>query len=190
MLEAGLRVGELVQLELQHLYFSGKPVRTIIIPDTIGKKGRTREIPVSTKLHNALQEHYDRLTPGPDDRPNILAFKTPSQDKPLTTRQVERIMNRAGMDALGFPVWPHMLRHTFATRLMKVTDMRTVQELLGHSSITSTQIYTHPSTEDKRIAVDAIHENNAEAMDFIPLSRTPPDIPNHLNTRRTNRHMR
>ncbi|GAH69734.1 unnamed protein product, partial [marine sediment metagenome] len=51
---------------------------------------------------------------------------------------------------------PHMLRHTFASKLMRVTSMRTVQELLGHSSITSTQIYTHPNEDDKKKAIKGL----------------------------------
>ncbi|MBA7615634.1 Tyrosine recombinase XerC [subsurface metagenome] len=72
----------------------------------------------------------------------------------LTRRQVYKIISSAAIAALGRSVNPHVLRHTFASKLMRVTNMRTVQELLGHSNITSTQIYTHPNETDKHEAIE------------------------------------
>jgi len=156
MLEAGLRVGEVVSLKVSHLYFNGKPVQSLVLTRDITKNHVERIIPVSTRLTNAIEE-FSKL--------NSHLFKEPSSckvfgrafpSKPLTTRQVERIINAAGWKAFSRPVHPHMLRHTFATKLMRVTDMRTVQELLGHSDITSTQIYTHPNEDDKKKAIDGL----------------------------------
>lgn len=156
MLEAGLRVGECVDLQMSDLYFNDKPVKNLVLRPEITKNNKERSIPVSTRLNEALLEYLsgaDWVSNGPDS-PN--AFPRGYLDSPITTRQVERIINAAGWKALGRPVHPHMLRHTFASKLLRVTDMRTVQELLGHSSIISTQIYTHPNEDDKKKAIDLL----------------------------------
>ena len=159
MLEAGLRVGEVVALEMSHLYFAGKSVNSLVLPEKITKNHVERIVPVSSRLKAALEEYLSEHTwalDGPDPR-NVFAVWP--RNKPLTTRQVERIINAAGMKALGRPVHPHILRHTFASKLMRVTNMRTVQELLGHKHITSTQIYTHPNEDDKKNAVERMNGN-------------------------------
>jgi len=72
---------------------------------------------------------------------------------PITTRQVERIIKHAAIASIGRPANPHMLRHTFATKLMRITNVRVVQELLGHRNLSSTQIYTHPNQDDFAAAI-------------------------------------
>ncbi|GAH96402.1 unnamed protein product, partial [marine sediment metagenome] len=57
-------------------------------------------------------------------------------------------------------IHPHILRHTFATRLMSKTSMRVVQELLGHKNLSSTQIYTHPNNADLQEAIDSLNEKS------------------------------
>lgn len=150
LLDAGLRVGEVVSLKMSHLYFNSTPVETLLLTPDITKNHVERTVPVSSRLTQALEEYYDehpKLHCAPDDH---FVFCPGCSSIPITTRQVERIINAAGWKALGRPVHPHMLRHTFASKLMRVTDIRTVQELLGHSDISSTQIYTHPNEDDKR----------------------------------------
>lgn len=156
MLDAGLRVGEVIKLLFSDVYFNCLPVTSIVIRSDISKTKKERSIPVNSKLRDAFKIYslqakdyilkYSSLP---------LFLKHPCQ-LPITVRQVERIIGAAGRIAIGRKVTPHMLRHTFATRLMKITDIRTIQQLLGHASITSTQIYTHPSGEDLREAVNAI----------------------------------
>ncbi len=158
MLEAGLRVGEVVALQISHLYFNGNPVNTLLLTPDITKNHKERSLPVSTRLKEALEEYHNEHTWLCDERPGTSAWDRLCGKNTITTRQAERIINAAGWKALGRPVHPHMLRHTFASKLMRVTDMRTVQELLGHSSITSTQIYTHPNEDDKKKAIDALHD--------------------------------
>lgn len=156
MLEAGLRVGEVVQLKMSHLYFNGKAAQTLLLSPDITKNHKERTVSVSTRLRQALEEHY-KTNPWIDDElSSHPALALHPHQRPLTTRQVERIVRGAAMTALGRPVHPHMLRHTFATKLMRVTDIRTVQELLGHSHVTTTQIYTHPNEQDKKKAIDGL----------------------------------
>ena len=164
MLEAGLRVGEVVQLLNYNLYFNSRPVTSIIIPAEIAKNNRERTIPVSERLSNALKEHFQYISALDVEIDASFVFHRGDGEFPLTTRQVERIIRAAAMKSLGRPVHPHVLRHTFASKLMRVTDMRTVQELLGHKNMSSTQIYTHPNEDDKKKAINQI-DNSAAGPD-------------------------
>ena len=156
MLDAGLRVGECVKLLFSDCFFNSVPVTSIVIRSDISKTGKERILPVNSRLQEALKNYRTYFTIiDYENRLNLL-FKLRTTKGPISIRQVERIFFAAGKAALGRVITPHMLRHTFATRLMRVTDIRTVQELLGHTSLSSTQIYTHPNGDDLRKAVDAI----------------------------------
>lgn len=161
MLEAGLRVSEVVQLSTGDLFWNKEPVKSIIIRPMIAKNKREREIPVSQALEGALKKLQELYTPPFTENKNNLAFRSPRTGKTLTRRQVHRIISTAGRISFGRDIHPHMLRHTFATRLMRVTDIRTVQELLGHTSITSTQIYTHPDSKDLKTAIDSMEKTKS-----------------------------
>lgn len=156
MVDAGLRVGELVKLQRADLFVSNSPVNTLLIRGGIAKSGKDRTVPLSVRVRETLQQSFDL---GKDDyqyAESMYFFRPNEFDVHLTTRQVERIIRTAAMKSLGRPVHPHVLRHTFATRLMQRTNVRVVQELLGHSSVVSTQIYTHPNEEDKKHAIQQL----------------------------------
>jgi len=160
MLEAGLRVGELVQLTVQHLWFLEHPVTNLIVTSDIAKNHNKREVPVSVYLRNAINFLANDFWRDKCPHAGMNAFGSSSSGLELTTRQVERILSKAGMKSLNRPVNPHLLRHTFATRLSRVTNIRIVQLLLGHSNLSSTQIYTHPNAEDLKSAIDAVDDDN------------------------------
>jgi len=158
MLEAGLRVGEVVKLRIGDLWFGKAPVATLIITSDVSKTGIEGEVPVSTRLQKAIINLHKVLWE-PNQRPaNAFAMTWKNANHPMTTRQVERIIRDAAIRSIGRPVHPHVLRHTFATKLMRVTDLRTVQELLRHKRITSTQVYTHPDSTDMRTAIDRLND--------------------------------
>ena len=155
MLDAGLRVGELMSLRLCDLYFNREPVRTIFIKPNMTKNKVPHSIPVSIRLSKALTSFFIAWHFLDPDIAEQFAFCRPDSDKAITTRQVERIICAAGWKALGRPVHPHVLRHTFASKLMRVTNSSTVQQMLGHKYLSSTQVYCHPNEEDKRQAIEA-----------------------------------
>jgi len=153
MLDAGLRVGELVHLKVTDLWFASAPVNSLLVRAEIAKRHKERTIPLSDRIKHAINmmnahelftHHLGNL---------YFAFYTADPRIHLTTRQVERIIRAASLKSVGRPIHPHMLRHTFASRLMKRTNIRVVQELLGHTSISSTQIYCHPDEQDKTLAI-------------------------------------
>ena len=155
MLDAGLRVGELVSLRMSDLFFNSEPVRTIFIKPHMTKNKVEHSIPVSKRLSDSLSSYFKTWIYFEHDIDEAFAFYSGSQDHPLTTRQVERIICSAGWKALGRPVHPHMLRHTVASRWMRVTNEAVVQQLLGHKNLASTQIYCHPNEDDKRYAIES-----------------------------------
>jgi len=156
MLDAGLRVGEVVQLKVHDLFFGEHPVQTLIVRGAIAKRGIERSIPMSERLQVATQsmhhQHYYFRTAKCTD----YAFYRTQADKHLSIRCVQLMLKSAAHHSLGRKIHPHILRHTFATRLMQKTNIRVVQQLLGHASLSSTQIYTHPNSTDLSEAIKAI----------------------------------
>ena len=162
MLDAGLRVGEMVQLLSSHLLFNGLPVQSLVLTSDITKNHVERSVPVNTRLSLAIKDYFLKAWPDEVFFNTFHVFQVPNTNRCITTRQIENIVLAASMKSLGRPLNPHMLRHTFASKLLRVTNIRTVQILLGHSCITSTQIYTHPNEDDKKKAIDAMEGSDLE----------------------------
>jgi len=160
LLYTGVRVSELAGLNFEDIYYQSEPKKFLVVRSEIAKGGKSREIPISEKLRSVFRDFY---------RDRAVAFGTLGIDAALplftqhkgtfnrlTSRQIQRIVRLAGT-LVGLPnLHPHIFRHTFATSLMKITDIRTVQSVLGHASLTSTQVYTHPSSEDMSLAVNSL----------------------------------
>lgn len=158
MLDAGLRVGELIVLKVCDLWFKDQPVKSLLILTEKTKNDDTRQIPISKKLWESIIDMSRRYWIPDHCLGYSFAFYQKETVKPMTTRQVERIIRSAAIAAIGRPVHPHVLRHTFATKLMRVTDMRTVQLLLGHKNLASTQVYLHPNSDDLKNAIDQLDQ--------------------------------
>jgi integrase/recombinase XerC len=130
---SGLRVSELAGLDVGDMDLEEGMVRVM------GKGGKERLVPVGGKALEALQAYLDKR--GAVDGPLFLN----TGGGRLSDRSIRRVVKKhAGLMALGADVTPHTLRHTFATHLLHGgADLRVIQELLGHSSLSTTQKYTH-----------------------------------------------
>lgn len=154
MLDAGLRIGEVLKLQIADLVIQNQPVRSILVRSDIAKGKRERTIKVTAPLHSAIEAMYFFIWL-PEERPHTsLAFYSIKRKEKLSPQHVHHIIVEAGFTSCHRRIHPHMLRHTFATRLMRVTSLRVVQEMLGHKRISSTQIYTHPDQVDQDKAID------------------------------------
>lgn len=149
MLDTGIRVGELVQLKIADLIVAGEPVKQLRVRPEIAKTNVERFIPVSERLNNAIYKMHQIVWVHVRYHNLSFAFYTFLPQQNMTVRQVQRIIEQAGLEALKRKIHPHMLRHTFGSAMLKVANIRVTQQLLGHASITSTQIYTHPDSEDR-----------------------------------------
>ena len=156
MLDAGLRVGEVVKLKLPDLIFHNSPVNSIRVRPAIAKNKKERVIPASTRIQNAIRVCMHSIWDATAFNANKYAFSHRYENEHLTRRQVQNFIKIDSERILGFPIHPHMLRHTFATRLMRVTSTSVVQQLLGHANIHTTQIYTHPDADDCQKAINAL----------------------------------
>lgn len=149
---AGLRVSELVSLSVGDVDLDTELLRVR------GKGGKERLLPCGGKAAEALRE-YLASRPRATKRNGAALFLNRRDGGRLTDRSVRRILDalviRAGIAA---GVTPHTLRHSFATHLLeRGGDLRTVQELLGHARLTTTQIYTHTSRKRLKEVYDKAH---------------------------------
>lgn len=156
MLDAGLRCGELTNLIVSDLLFEGEPVSYLNVRKETSKSKRERTVPLTKRVQDAIRNMLVVWTAQKRTYAVNWAFTTGNTPKRLSRRTVERIIKAAAIIAIARDIHPHVLRHTFASRLMRKTNIRVVQELLGHKSITSTQIYTHPNSVDLNEAIKAI----------------------------------
>lgn len=134
---SGLRLSELTALRPSDLDFDDATVRVL------GKGAKTRVLPVGSHALQALQA-WMQLRPGLVRDAEAALFVNP-RGAPLSARVIQQRLKMWAMRQ-GLPgnVHPHMLRHSFASHLLQSSgDLRAVQELLGHASISTTQVYTH-----------------------------------------------
>jgi len=134
--DCGLRCGELIELRPTDLDSTRMLVRV-----RLGKGLKDRFVPFSTQLLELLRGYWREL------RPPTYLFPGARIDRPIHRRQVNRICtNAASAAGIQKRVSPHTLRHSFATHLLEAgADVRTIQLLLGHASLSTTARYTHVS---------------------------------------------
>jgi len=150
----GLRVSELSGMNLFDVDFTKSVIRVL------GKGDRERIVPIGRKALEAIKAYRQRLREesGISDDTNAPLFLNRNQGR-LTVRSIARILDKTAKECgLLAPVSPHALRHTFATHMLDAgADLRVVQELLGHKSLSTTQKYTHVSIDRLMEAYDKAH---------------------------------
>jgi len=146
----GLRVSELVGLDWQHVDLENECVRVF------GKGRKERIVPVGEIALDALRAYRSELR---EEGIETAAVFVNRRGGRLTTRSVARFVKRYALRS-GTPISasPHALRHTFATHLLNQgADLRAIQELLGHASLSTTQRYTHVNLDHLMKAYDGAH---------------------------------
>ncbi len=137
----GIRLSELTDLTCGRVYLDDGVARVV------GKGRKERIVPVGRAAVAALRSYLSARTDAPTERGQPLF--TNGRGGALSGRTIQRMVKRRlGEVSEARHLSPHVLRHTFATHMLNAgADLRAVQELLGHASLSSTQIYTHVSTE-------------------------------------------
>lgn len=148
----GLRVSELVSLELKDVRLA----QGFLICK--GKGSKERIVPVGRAATRWLKTYLNQVRPLWDRKGSAEIFLT-RRGKPFTRQGIWKILKTYGQEAgLKDKIHPHVLRHSFATHLLeRGADLRSVQMLLGHSQITTTQIYTHVSRDRLKQIYDRFH---------------------------------
>jgi integrase/recombinase XerC len=149
----GIRVSELVALNLNNIDTQNGYVKVT------GKGGKERIVPMGKKACLAVDKYLPLRQKSIRKDPNLeLAVFLNKFGQRLTARSVRNIINKYVQQvALNQKVSPHTLRHTFATHLLNGgADLRSVQELLGHVKLSTTQVYTHVTTE----RIKSVHDKN------------------------------
>jgi len=142
----GCRISELVNTDLQDIDFESN-----VIKIRFGKGSKQRVIPLGTNLKNSIESYVIQV------RNNLVKSKKTdslllnAKGQRLTRQSIWTVINKYALENGIKDLTPHTLRHAFATHLLEGgADVRVVQELLGHSSINTTQIYTHVTVDKLR----------------------------------------
>ncbi|MFC2001335.1 site-specific tyrosine recombinase XerD [Chloroflexota bacterium] len=150
---SGMRISELVSLNLGDVDIEGGYVRCF------GKGHKERIIPIHEQAAMAVKKYIDETRPQLATNKNETALFLNARGDRLTRQGFwQKLKEYAKSADLGVKISPHTLRHSFATHMLSGgADLRAVQELLGHANISTTQVYTHLTTEHIRRTYDKAH---------------------------------
>ncbi len=158
---AGLRVSEVCRLRIEDI-----DSKRMLIHLRQGKGRKDRVVPLANNLLELLRAYYR------GQRPKFWLFPSKSQDKPMSTRSLQRAVVTAAQ-ILGKHVTPHTLRHCFATHLIEQgIDIRAVQALLGHARLKTTAVYNHVARHEVKSVKSPLDVGLADTLSKELL--TPP----------------
>lgn len=145
---SGLRVSEICNLKLSQYN------KTVQLLRVIGKGNKERIVPMGDKAVQILDLYLKEWRPQYQNNLSQAAIFIHEKGMPLTPYHIRKILEKINQQSsINTKIYPHKIRHTFATHLLNHgADMRSVQEMLGHENLSTTQIYTHLSNNQKRQA--------------------------------------
>jgi integrase/recombinase XerD len=161
MYGTGLRISEVIQLKIKNIFMDDSFIRVL------GKGNRERVIPLGEKAKQCLKAYWDETRTGilrSKDTQNVFLNH---RGHPLSRQGLWKIIRGYGKQmGIASILTPHTLRHSFATHLVeKGADLRSIQMMLGHSSISTTEIYTHVSRDRVKKMYDQYHPRSKEKKD-------------------------
>lgn len=152
-LYSGLRISELVNLNLDDINYEDQSIKFF------GKGNKERYVPLHQEALTAIKDYLpdrNKITPKNQDARQALFLS--NQRRRISVRTIQKMVKKYAKKAgvrNASKITPHKLRHTFASLLyQKTKDLRVLQDLLGHSDISTTQIYTHTDKEQRKSAID------------------------------------
>ncbi len=157
-LNTGLRNSEVIGLNVEDVCPYDIVLETLELPARIAKGNKPRSIPLCLDIKDALGVYIfeeiksERITNG-----STALFRSKWSNKRLGRKDFHQILERHSVNSIHRRCHPHMLRHTFATKLIGQANIKLVQDILGHSSLQSTQVYLHPSSSEKLDAVNKLN---------------------------------
>lgn len=176
---SGLRVSECCALDLGDI--DSARYETSLITVRRGKGGKERLVPIGKKANEALAVYLavrPELFHPEEGRADHAALFVNYRGRRLTARSVQRNMQRYVLESSSPRATPHALRHSFATHLLdEGVDLRSIQELLGHASLASTQVYTKVSLDHLMSVYDSAHPRahaDRKAPSAPPANAEPP----------------
>lgn len=148
----GLRISEMVGMQVEDIDWAEQIVRVR------GKGKKERLLPISKTALDAIKHYWTHLAEPPTGSARVFLSETKKRSPmsgAMMQRRLKGYLVRAGLDP---SITPHKLRHSYATHLLDAgADLRSVQELLGHAHLVTTQVYTHVSTERLKKAYEESH---------------------------------
>ena len=148
---SGLRVSELVRIKLGDIHFDAGFVRIL------GKGDKERVVPVNVRALAKVKRYMDEERPVILKKRQSLYLFVTKRGKPMSRQRFWQTLKAIGKQA-GLEISPHTIRHCFATHLLEGgADLRSVQKMLGHSDISTTQIYTKVTTDRIKKVFKAYH---------------------------------
>lgn len=158
--QTGMRRAELISLKVEDVDFSQKSLKVL------GKRNKERIIPLSDKLLSEIQSYMDSREREYNAQTDVL-FLT-AKGKAFSDKLVYNLVNSyLSLVSTKHKKSPHILRHSFATHMLnRGADLNTVKELLGHSSLASTQVYTHGSIDELKKVFNQAHPREQKQKNY------------------------
>ncbi len=152
LVDAGLRPSELASLQWADVQGLDGKQAWLNIAAVNSKSHRARQIACTSRLTARLAVHRELQRRAAGPAPSTVLHAYPAQAAAISTRTLQRWINWVSQSAIARIVRPYDLRHTYATLLLRVADIETVRQALGHRHISTTQHYLHTQSESHRSA--------------------------------------